>query len=374
LSIREIHLLHVIEDVIDRYQRKYGSKPRNVSNWNSTAYFQEAVAAADGTPGYPRVAAFDYLYPAEVPDARDVATKIGVPGDSDGLIVPSGTVATICVLNWLRVNGVTRVIVIGPAYWTVLHGARMLGLRVSVAFARRVNGAYELPKLRAQHGTAIWTSNPYYSTGVRMQHKDVAALARLDSRGIYVVFDECLALPGTEVSTALPVSPFRVNLYSPHKSVSLNFAKFAFLAFAPGERLSFESWADVIFGGLGLGPATAIRHFLSAEFDSYVSRFRRVIVEYNNAIQCSVKGLAVEFDRDTAGNFISAYFPSLPARLGTNPAYLWRIAQTSGAIFIPNARNSFSPTVGLSFRVNLAAYDPGMASAFVRLCAAIVSR
>jgi hypothetical protein len=146
------------------------------------------------------------------------------------------------------------------------------------------------------------------------------------------------------------------------------------LAFASTERLSFESWADVIFGGLGLGPATAIRHFLSAEFDSYVARFLRVTAEYGNAIQHSVRDLAVEFDRDTVGNFISAYFPSLPARLGTNPAYLWRIAQTSGAIFIPNARNSFSPAVGLSFRVNLAAYDPEMASAFVRLCAAIVSR
>lgn len=373
MSIREIHLLHVIEDVIDRYQRKYGAKPRNVSNWNTTAYFQDAVAAADGTPGYPRVAAFDYLYPAEVPDAREVATKIGVPIESDGLIVPSGTVATICALNWLRVNGISRVIVIGPAYWTVLHGARMLGLHVSVAHARRVNGAYELPKLRAHHDTAIWASNPYYSTGVGMRHADVDTLARLEKRGIYVVFDECLALPGTEVSTALPASALRLNIYSPHKSVSLNFAKFAFLSFALTERLSFESWADVVFGGLGLGPATAIRHFLSPEFDSYVTRFRRVIAEYGDVLRHSVRDLSVEFDRDTAGNFISAYFPSLPASLGTNPAYLWKIAQASGAIFIPNARNSFSPTVGLSFRVNLAAYDPGMASAFVRLCAAIVS-
>src|SRR6185295_745735 len=106
----------------------------------------------------------------------------------------------VCAANWLRTRRVRHVAIIGPTYWTTIHSLKLLGIDASIVPAHHSESGFRLPEMRvARAEDAIWMTLPYYSTGVYLHDCDRGWLEWALNRGVHVVIDECLALPGREM-------------------------------------------------------------------------------------------------------------------------------------------------------------------------------
>jgi aspartate/methionine/tyrosine aminotransferase len=270
----------------------------------------------------------------------------------------------------------TRVVILCPAYFPVFYDAQIMGLQHVSLFMRRAQGGWQLPReemmavvCEAPAGTAVWVTNPVYCTGNYLSESDVGFLDSLLADGVTVVGDECLSINGYELGRKLGHSERFLGIYSPHKSVSVNAVKFAAVVFDAKYEEFFDSWADVLAGGLSASSYTAILHFLGdnfppyqASFLCYTSRVRENVVRIIRE-----RGMHIETDEHSLGHFMTCYAPQVLGGKGNDKAFLRELVWNTGAILIPGLRNHFSPSLGFSFRINLARESPQFYSAFHRI-------
>jgi hypothetical protein len=182
------------------------------------------------------------------------------------------------------------------------------------------------------------------------------------------VADECLALAGQEIGRELGHHAGFVGIYTPHKTICLNGAKFSVIVFDRSQQAFFDQWSDILCGGLSVSAGLALRHFLSPNFAHYDEVFRaKTKAALLAAGQLSALCPTGELDSDTEGHFVTFYMPTLSAELGADQEFLWRMASASAAVVIPGTRNHFDPTVGFCFRINLALDGPAFRGALGRL-------
>jgi hypothetical protein len=208
-----------------------------------------------------------------------------------------------------------------------------------------------------------------YNTGDYSLENSIDAVSAMADRGTLIVLDETLALTPTLFARKLRGKRNVIGIYTPHKSVCINGLKFSIVAFHSDLEDFFDDWGDVLFGGLSISSIAAIAHFVSSEFDRYrdaflssIERTRKWHSELLAPYQSRIKT-----DGVSRGHFLTVYFPSLKAELGTSLPFIEGTIEATGAAFIPGNRSGFDPTSGLCFRVNLAQDSPRFRGALARV-------
>jgi hypothetical protein len=171
---------------------------------------------------------------------------------------------------------------------------------------------------------------------------------------VTVVADEALAQVPTDMARVLGGHRRFIGLYTPHKSICMNGLKFSLIAFHKEHEGTFEQWADILAGGLGLSALAAVEHFLSPEFDRYRVKFlalTKAAADFNTDL---VQRLApsASLDVGAIGHFGTVYFPQLAASLGNDLSFLSKLTDATGGIVIPGSRSGFDPAFGFCFRLN----------------------
>ena len=373
--IDELDRLEAIEEVSRRYEDAYRSVPINVSHWNTSAEFKKRMLPLldfrmDVEP-------IDYLYSYYVPGLAAVIRKLGFDGSRHSyLLTTASTSSIVAVVNWLHSLSIDRLVIYGPCYFTVVHACRALNVNVELRYLQREDGRYTLPPLPvAADRVALWITNPIYATGQYLASGDVRRLAEYSRAGGIVVLDEALAMPPLAAGRHFDSdSPFAC-IYSPHKAISVNAYKFSAIVVQKRDEDFYDQWADVLTGSLPASSVAAVNHYLSATFDEYANVFIQVTAESLRWLHQQQLPYAVPlFDRDSIGNYVTLFFPDLPADIGYETEFLWDIAEESGAVFIPAIRSYFDPALGLGMRVNLALDGPLFRGALLRLLAALRAR
>jgi hypothetical protein len=215
----------------------------------------------------------------------------------------------------------------------------------------------------------LWITNPVYNTGVYSLEECANELLTMAEQGTLIVLDETLALTPTVFANVLGGHPNVIGIYTPHKAICVNGLKFSIVTFHSDLEDFFDDWGDVLFGGLSISAVTAISHFLSPEFDAYREAFLTSIERtrgWHNKLLAAYADRIVT-DIGSRGHFLTTYFPSVGAALGSSLSFIEATIDATGAAFIPGNRSGFDPAFGFCFRVNLAPDSPKFRGALSRL-------
>ena len=381
-ELPELKLIDDIDDLIaDFKERHSGEEPVRVSHWDPSEWFVKAIlnrvdlAKFSNPKSYvldPIHYAYSYLLKRRRGDLEPVLTKLGFNSSSVSIqVMENGTSAIAAVANWLKVTGVSDVVLLRPYYFAVSRNLERLNLRLRHVSMLRRDGEYVIPEdLPVAPGQALWITNPTYSTSVYSPESQLERLKDLADRGIVIIADEALAIPPSKLAAELGGHPNFIGIYTPHKSICMNGLKFSAVVHHPSTGDTFDHWSDVLSGGLSLSAVMALHHFTQPEFDEYKTIFFKLIEGVRSWHNSAVSGVTeMRTDAFARGHFISVYFPNLRATLGDDVSFLAELMEETGATIISGTRSGLDPSNGLSFRVNLAQDSPEFRSSLCNLYA-----
>ena len=354
-----------------RYHAEFGVPPVHLSHWDPDIRYRSWVSRTLRLPAGEDFVSYFFTYDAEELKCR-LSQHLGLTaGAGVRLLTNCSTVSIVSIIHWLRLTGVTRIILFGPFYFSVLHACRALALPYEIRRAIRNNdGTYNLPKLpRADltNRVAVWITNPIYSSGAYIRDGEAQLRALLDI-GVRVVLDETLAVPELSLGHRLAHAENCVAIYSPHKTLNINGVKFSYVVGTRQFEDRIEQWADVFNGGLTTSATTAIRHFLSANFGLCRSRMHRfAAAAYRRICDASSDGCRVSIDRWEAGNFATCYFSDVPGELAFDHTAMWNLVRDTAAVVFPTTCSYADRHWGFGFRLNLTRLSPEFLAAFSRI-------
>jgi len=380
-SIQELNALSFRDELSSAYEESYGSPPFDLSHWDPSEQTLRALLVHLKLPPPPCV--LPYILPYELGEIKErVIKRLGLsPDGRDTLIVPTGTSAIAFSAWWLKVFNVERVVIPCPAYFSSFYACDMMRLEYTRVHLRRESGEWHWPyeeiiSAVSHKGrrTAVWITNPIYTTGVYLNGSQVDFLNSLLEQDVVVILDECHAINGKELGPRLMPSEQLLGIYSPHKSVCINAAKFAAIVFDVKYRQFFADWTDVLVGGLSAANYTALLHFLSPNFDEFYNAFTELINTARSEVVEIIRRYSgsLEIDHKSEGYLMTVYAPKVPA-LGNCEDVLRDIVFSTGATMIPGTRNHFSQDMGFNFRINLARACPQFTAALNRVAAHLAS-
>ncbi|MBB4380443.1 hypothetical protein [Bradyrhizobium sp. SBR1B] len=287
----------------------------------------------------------------------EVLRKLGLdPSKIGGLFTENGSESISAVANALKLAGVTDVHIFDPSYFTTHHNLSRLGVHVHrIKWQRQEFSSDWLLDVPSTPSHAIWVTDPIYNTGLYLPDEFAHALAVKASKGTTIVADETLSIFPGRFARIIGSSGQFFAIHTPHKAVCVNGLKFSLVAFRKELESSFEDWADILSGGLGISAIAAIEHFLSDEYDQYRDAFLEALkpVRRWHSETIAEFGRRALLDERSTGHFATVYFPDKSACLGASIKYLSSVVERTGAFFIPGNRSGFDPNAGFCFRVNL---------------------
>ena len=371
---QEFQALYRVEDLGAEYEREHGLAPFNISYWNPSTQMERMLLSHLNLPR----PSFQIPYIYSYYEGKDeTLRRLGFTCDTRRCwFINAGTIAVLLAVRWLAAQDIDRVVVLCPTYFSVLHLCEAMKLPLGLLHMQRVGGCWQLPKeeimaaiKNASHKTALWLTNPVFSTGCYISEPDRAFLTSVLEKGTIVVADECLALNGYEIGRTLGGFERFMGLYSPHKSVSVNATKFASIVFDKKYQDFFRGWGDVMSGPLASSTYSAIIHFLGDDFH----RFQTIFLNHVDSVREEIAAIVsrrpgvVEVDEHSMGHYIMFYVPRVQAGCGEDEKFMRDLIWSTGATLVAGIRSHMNTDLGFNFRINLARECPQFYSAFHRI-------
>lgn len=364
LGIQERETLMDIWKMADRYYDAYGVDVENVSHWNPSKNFQKSLSGLLKLPTMHPIV--DYVMSLNMPESDNVLSKLGFSRKCEyALITPTGTVSILSAISLLKEQGVERIVLFAPFYWTVFYVCNQLSIEVEMFYLYRDCGKYKYPEFSEIFGgnlsdkTAFWFTNPIYCTGVHLDEITVEVAKLLIEKKAWVIFDECLCSYERNLGPHLSGHEKFLGIYAPHKSICVNGLKFSTLVTHQTYRDFVDHWSTIHYGCLSVANKVAAQHFISKNFDTYLTKFTKKINrtrEYILSLSEKYDGFSIDPNADSYLNTL--YFERYSGDASNDLVWLWELVKNTGTIIIPGIRNHFSVNIGFCFRVNLAADSP----------------
>lgn len=365
--IPELSTLDDIEQLEELHFKKFGIRPINLSYWNPSPDVSRKMENAFSIDAFPSIV--DYHFSYHLDTSEQLLALVGVgPGSKGLLVTPSGSTSILMVTRYLSKLGVDTVTLLGPGYFTVPANLRTEGITVAIQYLERTDSGFQLPAaLDLTKTRVLWITNPVYCTGAGYAERDIQRLREFLQNGGILVCDECLAWAGQELCRKLGNWRGFVGIYSPHKSLCTNGAKYSFVVFPADAQKFFEDWADALYGCLPASAVAAVHHSTSKGFEAYRKNFEAII---DNAKQFVVEAAidnCISVDAETSGYLMTCYASHIPQTVSVDSEFMKAFIFATAASFIPGIRNHFDPKIGFCFRVNLARDDASFRGAVTRV-------
>ena len=281
-TIKELNFLDDIDSIEEEYKRKYGISAFNISNWNSSKEFKQDIIKLLSLQN--DIDNLDYIFSYDQTEKQvgNVLSKLGVTESKATLFTHSGSASILNVLNLLKMNGVKKLVILCPVYFTVIHVCNILNIDYDFVYIERKNNTYVIDgdkfKGIGNKSVAFWITNPIYCTNVYYNSDQINFFDTL-SENNFTVFDESLCMMEYFISPKIK-SNNTIALYSPHKAICMNGTKFSLVTTNVKFQNQLDAWSDVLCGCLSCSNQIAINHFLSDSFMNYKKTFDKMI-DYN---------------------------------------------------------------------------------------------
>lgn len=365
--IPELSTLDDIERLEEIHYEKWGLRPINLSYWNPSPNVSRKMEDAFAIDVFPSIVDYHFSYSLDV--SERLLALVGFEVSSKGLLVtPSGSTSIVMVARYLSMLGIDAVTLLGPGYFTVSANLRAEGIRVDIEYLKRTENGFRLPTtLDLKKVRALWITNPVYCTGVWYAAEDILLLQNFLANGGILVCDECLAWVGHELCRTLGEWRGFIGIYSPHKGLCTNGAKYSFVVFPCDDQKFFDDWADALYGCLPASAVAAIHHSTSQGFDIYRRRFEGIVDDARRFVISAARTNRISVDLVPSGYLMTCYATHIEQAASLDKGFMKDLIFATAASFIPGIRNHFDPKIGLCFRVNLARDDESFRGALMRV-------
>lgn len=336
-----------------------GIQVNNVSHWDSSSKFQQSM---NRVLHFPReVYPWNYHYSYSIPEKyrEKLLSRIGINScvDAVPIIFPSSTISIVNILNLLSKCGKKKMCILQPSYFSVAPCCEKFGIDYEFEYITFNNFGIQIPfeNIINNQYDCIWITNPIYSAGILLDKNYIKQLLALKEKGIMLIFDESLIIPGYETARNIEFDINTIAIYSPHKAISMNGVKFSAVICNSFYEDFFDHWIDVFSGALSCSNRNAIYHYVS---DNYLNS---CLPQYNNYIEkvrTEVENVIEQFpDAYTYPNCIGHYMNIFTkTSINSNTQLLNFIENISKKYYIsliPGIANGYNPKSPFSFRINL---------------------
>lgn len=359
--IEDIFTMDDIFSIENRIGKQIGIDIHNVSYWNSSATFQKQMSQVLQLPIYSLPWDYYYTYSISKEDRVQVLKKIGIPLDylncTMGLLLQSSTIAIVNMINLLKHYGKRKLCILQPSYFSVGECCKMLSLNYAYESIILGRNGIEIPIDKIINGgyDCVWITSPVFCTGKYYNQIQQEQICRLKEKGLTLIFDESLALPGKELLRAIPIDPQIFAIYSPHKAISINGLKFSVLICDICYEEFLEQWVDVFSGALASSNRDAVFHYLSTNYSAEcLPQYLSYIEKTKNTITELLKRFPhITTLPDTYGHYMTVFTGINVNGKKELLNIMTSLVRYSMASFIPGSLNGFSEENGLCFRINL---------------------
>lgn len=347
--------LEDIEKVVCN-QKKFGLI--NLSDWNPSTDFIQNVAST--LPNKFIQNGISYIFSSEINNEmkEKVKLKLGFNANNqvDISFFDSGSLSIMNVIHLLSTLGIHDIAIINPSYFSIEHICKdyLINCHYIDLIKSKSNFklSYDCEEIVKKYH-CIWITNPIYCTGIYLDVQFVKQITNLiKNEDTILVVDESLGEPQHLLSPKIPIKQC-ITIVSPHKALCTNGIKFSAIIFPKKYHQVVDIWSDIISGCLSLSSLTAIHHFLSPEYDEYLICVKRLIENNRKKVIKILKKYQIQYDVLSRSYLLSIYFINLPYDYFDNETNMINFINNTAAYFIPNSRNHFPKSTGLSFRLNL---------------------
>lgn len=347
--------LEDIEKIVEQYKNH---DLINLSDWNPSINFIQNVASM--LPNKFIQNGISYIFSSEINDKikEKVKLKLGFNTDKKLAIsfFDSGSLSIMNVIHLLSIMGIRDIAVISPSYFSIEHICKDYLIDCHYIYLERSELNFKLPynyEKIIENYHCIWITNPIYCTGIYLDTQFAEYINNLANRkNIILVIDESLSELHHFFSLKI-TAKLCITIVSPHKALCTNGIKFSAILFPSKYYQIIDTWSDIIAGCLSLSSLTAIHHFLSPEYDQYLICVKNIIEKNRNDVLNILKKYEIQYDILSHGYLLSIYFPNLSYDYFDIKNNIKKFIENTAAYFIPNSRNNFPKSTGLSFRLNL---------------------
>jgi len=360
----------------EEFTARHGYAPVNVSYWDPGDPYRATIAPLllDDS----RSNLIDYIFSDDVQPLGAVVKALGFDPDRyESVITSNGTTAISLLMHYFGARANITIRFLGPVYFSAVHLARRLNIPHVIDPLIWDDGRFSLRQTLELHpllnGSVLWITNPIYGTGVQLSQEDIDVIRNHAKDGVTVVFDEAYAIEEQRIGPSLCPPATMFGIYSPQKSINVNGLKFATLVTPLESATALHQLTDIVCGGLTPSNRAAIKHYLSPSYAALVAESHRFVQCAKLRLNALVPPYLRTISLNAAGPFITVNNPAVSAERGWDLSFLRRMADETGATFIPTCRNWMSADTGLGFRVNLCQSSEHFWQALGRLCDVLTS-
>lgn len=356
--IEHLSEIEYIRRIEANYKKKKRTPVCDISHWNPG---EEYITGFISILSLPRIE-FDpkYIYSYELPQKLidKVENKIGISNYSSSSVVffQNGTIAEYNVINFLSSINKKKICIIDPAYFNVEYIMQRMGFDVDHISLEFINNKYVIPKqtILTKKYNAVWFTSPVYSSGYYFDDEELIKIRELLDSGITVITDECVTIPGKEVFKKVKPHKNLISIFCPHKTIIMNSAKFAIVFFDSCYEDIFNTWIDILSGGLLPSNILAINHFVGPNYDKCLNFMQT----YTNSNLSDLKQIFCDKNKyryieQSIGQYCTISYREISYEDSSKRSFIRRLINETGVSVIPGYLNGYNAKFGFCFRINL---------------------
>ena len=315
MYIEDIFFMDKIFEIEKDISLHYNKPVTNLSYWNPSDVYTGLMLETLTPQSLTDI--FQYVYTYDIPIKTRNAIIEKLTGKFDNtqmcMILPNSTLSIINIVNYLKLNNYRRLLILQPSYFSIEEACKIADFEiVKIPF----NLDYTLPSeiLNADELDAIWITSPIYSTNLILDKSIIYEINKLTANNRLVIIDESLNINGFETIRYLKQNKYLFGIYSPHKSLFFNSFKFSVIICDKSNDDFLEQWVDVIGGSLPGSCISAIKHFLSPNYDLCVQKAKNWFEQSNLIIMEIIKKYPfVSIDTEQSiGAYVTINIPDIP--------------------------------------------------------------
>lgn len=330
----------------------------DISYWNSGNLYKDIILSQYITDTSLDIADYHYSYEYDYTTKHRVLNQlIGIPSSNlECVFIHNATSAICCIADYLKKHDYRKICILEPAYFSTYACLASFGLNVYketliVDSCGDINLPYDC--IIQKKYDVVWITSPIFSTGIYFSESQIAYINALVQRGIFLVVDESAAAPNCSLTSKLCTTDNIISIFSPHKYLALNSIKFAAIICAKSTRQYLEDWIDVFIGALPVSACTAIKHYLSPNYNICISRHDEYIKFNMQLIQELCDMFPDNYYNGTVSNYITICNRTIPTINSLEDIDVYNIMRKTHVSFTPGYINGFSENWGFCYRINL---------------------
>ena len=330
---------------------------KNISWWDAGSEFKAKIREHLNIPL--GLDCHDYHYSCKVSEQCALSKKLSgldlINSEAVGVsLFPNGSLALLNVIRFLKIYAKRkRLLIIGTPYFSVPLVCQSFGLEYRFAPLPSLDKfRVSAREILSSDCDCVLFTNPLYCSGIALHSDNRNEVLKVIKSGKLCIFDECIAPNGHELIRTLKPNENTIYIYSPLKAIAINGIKFSVVVSSNAIRERIISDSDFFTGSLTVSTISAIKFFLSKNFDSIID-IRREHIKSN------LKALRSVLDSESKLYFDSIFYTNYvflqhPCNCDDVGYTLDRVCKKARCLVIPAQASGISlPSNNFGFRINL---------------------